>query len=71
MIDKKKVAAKDKESRLLEKIEKAKQDLVHLQERRKKEIGALAYKHGLAHVDTITLDKAFSKLAKELVHGNS
>lgn len=60
----------EKEKKLLERIEKAKSDLLKLQNKRKMEIGKLAYKHGLESVDDVTLDKAFEKLAKELNNGN-
>lgn len=57
---------KEKEQKLIEKIAKAKKDLSSLQEKRKKEIGHMAYKHGLDHFDNTTLDKAFAQLAEEL-----
>lgn len=60
---------KEKEAKLLEKIEKAKSDLSKLQEKRKLEIGKLAFKHGLDVFDNTVLDKHFSKLAKELLNG--
>ena len=55
-----------KEKKLLDKIEKAKNDLVRLQNKRKLEIGKMAYKHGLSDFSDATLDQAFEKLAKEL-----
>ena len=61
----------EREQKLIQKIEHAKQSLNQLQEKRKKEIGSLAYKHGLNNLDETTLDNAFAKLAKELIHANS
>lgn len=55
-----------KEQELLKKIEKAKNDLIKLQQKQKIEIGALAYKHGLNQLEISALDHAFAKLAKEL-----
>lgn len=60
----------DKEKALIEKLEKAKKDLAKLQNKRKMEIGQIAMKAGLSTIDDKTLAKAFSKLAKELGHGN-
>ena len=57
-----------KEQKLLEKIEQAKKDLLALQERRKKEIGALAYKYGLDRLDNEKLSQAFANIARELAH---
>ncbi len=57
-----------KEQKLLEKIEQAKKDLLALQERRKKEIGTLAYKHGLDRFDNEKLSLAFANVARELAH---
>lgn len=62
---------KGKEQKLLDKIQKAKQDLNRLKDKRKKEIGGLACKHGLNDFSNSILDKAFSKLAKELTNGNA
>jgi len=70
MSEKKKITAKEREKKLLAKIESAKKALVGLQEKRKKEIGALAYKHGLEDFENKKLDKAFATLAKELSDGN-
>ena len=61
-----KSSVSEKEIRLIQKIEKAQAELTKLQEKQKLEIGALAYKHGLNHYDTPTLEKAFSELSKEL-----
>lgn len=63
----KKISAKAKEQKLLEKIEKAKNDLNKLQRRLKLEVGQLAHKHGLTAIELPTLDKAFAKLAAELL----
>lgn len=66
MTKKVKLNAKTKELKLLEKIEQAKKELTLLQEKRKKEIGALAYKHGLENFDNHILDKVFSEIAQKL-----
>lgn len=58
----------EKQQKLIEKIEQAKKDLLALQEKRKREIGSLACKHGLDRLDNETLGNAFANLAKELVH---
>ena len=57
-----------KEQKLLEKIEQAKKDLLALQEKRKKEIGALAYKYGLDRLDNEKLSQVFASIARELAH---
>lgn len=57
-----------KEQKLLEKIELAKKELALLQERRKKEIGTLAYKYGLDRFDNEKLSQAFANVARELAH---
>jgi len=57
-----------REKKLLEKIEQAKKDLLALQEKRKKEIGSLAYKYGLDRLDNEKLSKAFANIARELAH---
>ncbi len=62
------MTAISKEQKLLEKIEQAKKDLLALQERRKKEIGALAYKHGLDRFNNEKLSQAFATVARELAH---
>jgi hypothetical protein len=56
------------EAVLMEKIEKAKDKLAKLQQKQKLEIGSLAYKHGLQQFETMQLDNAFAKIAKELNH---
>lgn len=71
MSDHKKINSKEKEKKLIEKIEKAKKDLLHLQKKRKEEIGHLAYKHGLDHLDNQTLEQAFANLAQEFAHDNT
>ena len=60
----------DKAAALLQKIEKAKQDLNKLKEKRKMEIGELAVKAGLADVDNKRLTSAFEELAKKLTASN-
>jgi 1,2-phenylacetyl-CoA epoxidase catalytic subunit len=62
------MTAKTREQKLLEKIDRAKKDLVALQERRKKEIGTLAYKYGLDRIDNKKLSQAFANIAQELAH---
>ena len=70
MADKQKMSLKEKESKLIEKIEKAKKDLSRLQDKRRNEIGRLACKHGLDAFDDKLLDQSFAKLSKELASGN-
>lgn len=70
MSEKQKMSLKEKEAKLFEKIEKAKNELSRLQEKRRLEIGKLACKHGLDAIENSILDKHFSQLAKELVDGN-
>lgn len=60
--------AKTREQKLLEKIEQARKDLSLLQEKRKKEIGALAYKHGLDRFDNEKLSQVFANISQELAH---
>lgn len=66
MPEKKKLSLSEKEKQLLEKIEKSKKELSSLRNRRKLEIGELAYKHGLGDFDNTQLGEAFAKLATEL-----
>lgn len=66
-----KLSAKEKENKLLAKIEEDKKKLIALQEKRKHEIGSLAYKHGLHDLDNELLEKAFAKLSAEFSHGHS
>jgi hypothetical protein len=66
MEPRKKLSSREKEQKIIEKIEKAKKDLAKLQDKRKSEIAGLARKHGLDKFDNEHLDKAFAKLAKEL-----
>ena len=61
---------KEKENKLIEKIEKAKKDLIRLQDKRRHEIGKLACKHGLDAFDDNVLDQSFAKLSAELTRGN-
>ncbi len=62
----KKISSQEKEKQLLEKIEKAKSQLVRLQEKRRLEIAKIAYKHGLDQFDNKALDKAFKQVAEKL-----
>ena len=71
MYKKKKISLKEKTDKLIEKIEKAKKELLALQEKRILEIGKLACKNGLDAYEDNLLDHHFAKLAKELSHGNS
>lgn len=56
----------EKEQELVLKIEKAKKELINLQNKQKQEIGDLAYKHGLNQFDNEILDKAFKGLYESL-----
>ncbi len=58
----------EKEQKLMAKIEQAKRALLNLKEKRKREIGNLACKHGLDRIDSQKLNAAFENLAKELIH---
>jgi len=71
MVEKQKMSLKEKEGKLLERIEKAKNELSRLQERRRSEMGKLACKHGLDAFEDVVLDKHFSRLAKEMADGNA
>lgn len=55
----------EKEKSLLEVIEKAKKDLVRLQEKQKIEIGNLAYKFKLNELDGSILENEFKEIAKK------
>jgi len=66
MVEKNKLTSREKEKKLIEKIEKAKQELQKLQHKRKLEIGALAIKHKLDEIGLKKLDTAFAKLASDL-----
>ncbi len=70
MASPKKSAIKEKEQKLIEKIEQAKKDLARLQDKRRIELGKLACKHGLDAYEDSALDKAFAKLSKELSGGH-
>ena len=71
MKKKKKISFKVKKDKLNEKIEKAKKEVLILENKRLLEIGKLAHKHGLHDYEDTLLDQHFSKLSKELSHGNS
>lgn len=71
MSEKQKITLKEKTDKLIKKIETAKKELLALQEKRLLEIGKLAYKHGLDAYEDTQLDHHFSKLSKQLAHGNS
>lgn len=71
MSEKQKISFKVKKDKLNEKIEKAKKEVLILENKRLLEIGKLAHKHGLHDYEDTLLDQHFSKLSKELSHGNS
>ena len=58
------------EADLMDKIKKAHVKLDALQQQYKLELGNLAYKHGLQHVDIKQLDLAFVNIASEKNHGH-
>ena len=60
-----KLTGSQMEAVLLDRIEKAQNKLLKLQQKHKLEIGSLAYKHGLHKFDIKQLDNAFAKLALE------
>ncbi len=70
MADAKKVSLKEREAKLLGKIQKAKQELSRLQNKRKTEIGAMAVKYGLDELSNSKLEKAFKKLSEEFGDDN-
>ncbi len=70
-IKKQKTSLKQKENKLIEKIENAKIELSHLQQRRKIEIGKLAVKHGLDAYDNKVIDHHFAKLSQALTDASS
>ena len=53
------------EAALMDRIEKAKNDIQALQQKHKLEIGTLAYKQGLNLWDMNRLEQAFAQLASE------
>ena len=61
-----KKTVEDKENELLDKIADAKNKLSKLQEKKKMEIGTLAYKHNLNTFDIGILDSAFKNLSNQL-----
>lgn len=65
-----KINAAEKEKKLLVKIEKAKSQLLRLQDKRRLELGKIACKHGLDQYDNTVLEKHFAALSKELANGN-
>lgn len=54
------------EAILREKISRAKSKLEELHQKRKLEIGNLAYKHNLQNGDNSILESVFSKISEEL-----
>lgn len=65
-----KTSLADKEQKLIAKLNKAKSELLRLQERKQKTLGALVCKYHLDKLEGPVLAKAFKKLAKELIDGN-
>lgn len=57
------MTSNSKEQKLIEKIEKAKQELANLREQRKQDIGQLAYQCGIADLSNDILKEAFMALA--------
>ena len=55
----------EKEQALIEKIQKARKDIMRLKDKRKRELGALAMKAGLADIENKRLLSEFEKLAVE------
>ena len=71
MSQRKKLSSLEKQKKLIEKIEKAKNDLNQLRSNRIIECGELLAKYGLDQLDNDTLDRYFQKLTKELTHGTA
>lgn len=70
MIERKKLSSMERQQKLIDKIEKAKNELARLKNDRLIECGELLAKYGLEQVDDTILDQSFQKLAKELTNGN-
>ena len=66
----KKVSLKEREEQLLGKIEKAKQELARLHNKRKSEIGTIAIKYGLGDLSHAKLEQSFAWLAQEISNAN-
>ena len=71
MTTKKKMSLQEKEKQLLKKIEKTKNDLMKLKEKRQRELGKLACDAGLDVFDNETLKKYFLKFAKDRNNGHA
>lgn len=71
MSQRKKLSSLEKQKKLIEKIEKAKNDLNQLKNNRIIECGELLAKYGLDQLDNDVLDRSFQKLANELTHGTA
>lgn len=54
------------EAVLMDKIEKAKEQLAKLQQKHKLELGNLAYRHGLQKFTIEQLNQAFATISKDL-----
>ena len=61
-----KVNSREKERKLIEKIDNAKKELSQLRNRRRIEVGGLACKHGLDQYDDALLSQHFELLSKTL-----
>ena len=59
------------QQQLLKKIEKTKNELARLKNKRRMEIGALACKHGLDAFEDTVLETHFLKLAQTLSHDHA
>ncbi len=59
-----------KERKIIEQIETMKKKLVSLRQKRKQEIGELAYKHNIAELDDTILAQAFAEIAERHTHVN-
>ncbi len=70
-IKKQKISLREKENKLVEKIEKAKNELSRLQQKRRVELGKLAIKHGLDAYDNKIIDQHFAKLSQVLTNASS
>lgn len=64
------MTTKTKEQKLIERIEKAKQELASFREQRKLEIGQLAYQCGIAEFNNEVLKTAFATLAQQHANPN-
>lgn len=56
----------DKQQELLQKIDKAKKELLTLEKKQKQQLGEMAIKYDLHKIPSETLEAAFKKLKEEL-----